>query len=70
MKLGGKSISTQEAMYVLAKMQEAAIENLAIKVKTLLADQWGPLKDAGWGDSQIQTILNEAVKQCDTMEGE
>lgn len=52
--------------YKLDQMREKAVETVALRIKTTMADQWRPLKDAGWNDDDVRFILDEAVKQCDS----
>lgn len=54
----------------LERMIEAATDNVAIKIKVLLAEQWGPLKEAGWSDEHVSLILDGAVRQCDSQQPE
>ena len=54
----------------LERMVEAATENVAMKIKIFLAEQWGPLKEAGWSDEHVGLILNDAVRQCDSRPGQ
>lgn len=54
----------------LERMIETVTENVAIKVKAFLAEQWGPLKEAGWSDEHVSLILNRAVRQCDSQPGQ
>jgi hypothetical protein len=45
-------------------MRERAAKEIAVRISTLLSNQWTPLKDAGWNDDDIKAILNDAVEEC------
>lgn len=38
--------------------------SVALKIKSLLSEQWGPLTDAGWSEAAIKAILQNAIEKC------
>lgn len=55
-------LTDSEVLYFA--MKERAVMSVALKIKSLLSEQWGPLTDAGWSEAAIKAILQNAIEKC------